>query len=119
MAMVNLYAIISIYGLTAVSGANLFVLEASAINLMRNNVSLMPFFIFVTVLNVAIIWIMLKKSTVYKKKLLELSYGYSSSQFLISTLNDLCCDERIINCKSEFSLGAEQVISILIVFTFC
>ena len=51
---------------------------------------------------------MLKKSTVYKKKLLELSFGYSSSQFLISTLNDLGCDERIINCESEFSLGAEQ-----------
>ena len=45
--MVNLYAIISIYGMTAVSGANLFVLEASAINLMRSNVSPMPFLFFV------------------------------------------------------------------------
>ena len=45
VAMVNLYAIISIYGLTAVSGVNLLVLEASAINLLRNNVSLMFFFL--------------------------------------------------------------------------
>ena len=58
MAMVNLYAIISIYGLTAVSGANLFVLEASAINLMRNNVSLMFFYCsLICVPHVALIWL--------------------------------------------------------------
>ena len=47
MAMVNLCAIISIFGLTAVSGVNLLVLEASAINLMRNNVSLMFFLLLI------------------------------------------------------------------------
>ena len=47
VAMVNLYAIISIFGLTAVSAVNLLVLEASAINLMRNNVSPMPFLFLV------------------------------------------------------------------------
>lgn len=44
VAMVNLCAIISIFGLTAVSAVNLLVLEASAINLLRNNVSLMFFY---------------------------------------------------------------------------
>ena len=58
-------------------------------------------------LHVALIWIMLKKSTNYR--LLQLSYGYNSRLFLQNTLNSFGSDERMITMDECYHLAAKAM----------